>query len=49
MKSGENCSSGLREEDIKNYTILQMYIAQGQGQKTPRGQNFDYNYNVLLL
>ena len=40
MKSGENCSSGLRKE---NYTILYMYIAQGQGQITPRGQNFDYN------
>ena len=27
----------------ENYTILYMYIAQEQGQITPRGQNFDYN------
>ena len=44
MKSGENCSGSFREEDIlKKYTILYMYIAQGQGQITLRGQNFDYN------
>ena len=30
---------------LKNYTILYtyMYIAHGQGQITPRGQNFDCN------
>ena len=28
---------------FKNYTILFMYIAQGQGQITLGGQNFDYN------
>ena len=28
---------------FKNYTILYMYIAQGQGQITPRGQKFDCN------
>ena len=28
---------------FKNYTIVYMYIAQEQGQITPRGQNFDYN------
>ena len=28
---------------FKKYTILYMYIAQGQGQITPRGQNFDCN------
>ena len=28
---------------FKNYTILYMYIAQGQGQLTLRGQNFDDN------
>ena len=27
----------------KKYTIFYMYIAQGQRQITPRGQNFDYN------
>ena len=26
-----------------------MYIAQGQGQKTPRGQNFDVNRKALSL
>ena len=40
VKSGENCSSRFREE-IKNYTFY--YNAQGQGQITPRGQNFDCN------
>ena len=29
--------------------ILHMYIAQGQGQTAPRGQNFDVNRNVLSL
>ena len=29
--------------------ILYMYIAPGQGQKAPRGQNFDVNRNVLSL
>ena len=31
------------KKTFKNYTILYMYIAQGQGQITPRGQNFYYN------
>ena len=31
------------KKTLKNYTILYMYIAQGQGQTTPRGQNGDYN------
>ena len=26
-----------------DYIILYMYVAQGQGQITPRGQKFDYN------
>ena len=34
---------------VKNYTIFYMYITQGQGQITPRGQNFDCNLQVLLL
>ena len=29
--------------------ILYMYIALGQGQTAPRGQNFDVNRNVLSL
>ena len=29
--------------------ILYMYIATGQGQTAPRGQNFDVNRNVLSL
>ena len=32
----------VSEKKVKNYTISYMYIAQGQGQITPRGQNFDY-------
>ena len=31
------------KKTFKNYTILYMYIAQGQGQITPRGQNVDNN------
>ena len=31
------------KKTFKNYTILYMYIAQGQRQIIPRGQNFDYN------
>ena len=31
------------KKTFKNYTILYMYSAQGQGQITPRGQSFDYN------
>ena len=31
------------KKTFKNYTIQYMYIAQGQGQITLRGQNFDYN------
>ena len=33
----------FEKKTFKNYTILYMYIAQGQGQITPRGQNFDCN------
>ena len=36
-KAGENKSSGFREEGV--YTILYTFIAQGQGQITPGGQN----------
>ena len=31
------------KKTFKNYTILYMYIAQGQGQITLWGQKFDYN------
>ena len=31
------------------FMILYMYIAQGQGQTDPSGQNFDVNRNVLSL
>ena len=33
----------VSEKKFKNNTILHMYVAQGQGQITPRGQNFDCN------
>ena len=31
------------------FVIVDMYIAPGQGQTTPRGQSFDVNRNVLSL
>ena len=34
MKSGENWSSSFREKEFKDYTILYLYIAQGQQQIT---------------
>ena len=34
---------------FKNYTILYMYVAQGQGQITPRGHNLDCNQKVLII
>ena len=37
VKSCENCSSGFGEEDIKNYTIVYMYIAQGAMTDKPQG------------
>ena len=43
MESGEIAQAVSEKETFKNYTILYMYIAQGQGQITPRGQKFDYN------
>ena len=33
----------VSEKTFKNYTILYMYIAQGQGQISLWGLNFDYN------
>ena len=32
MKSGENCAGGSKTKTFKNYTVLNMYIAQGQWQ-----------------
>ena len=31
------------KKTFKKYTILYVFIAQGEGQITPRGQNFEYN------
>ena len=39
MKIGQVVS----EKMFKDFMILYLNIAQGQGQITPRGQNFDYN------
>ena len=36
-------SQTVSEKTFKNYTILYMYIAQGQEQITSTGQNFDCN------
>ena len=46
MKSGENWSSGFREEDVKDFLVLYLYIAQGQGQITPRVGGGD---KILIL
>ena len=40
---GKNAQAVSEEKTVTNYTILYMNIAQGQGQITPRGQNFDCN------
>ena len=40
VKIAQACSE---KRTFKNYTILYMNIAQGQGQITPMGQNFDYS------
>ena len=34
---------------FKDYMILNMYITEGQGRKTAKGQNFDCNLLVSLL
>ena len=53
MKSSEHCSSCFREEDIKDFTILYMYIAQGQGQIAPKiltaAEQFNYFNHVLQV
>ena len=36
-------------ETFKDFMVLYLYIAQGQGQITQWGKNFDPNSNVLLL
>ena len=35
-------AQAVSEKTFKNYTILDMYIAQGEGQITSRGQNSEY-------
>ena len=40
MKSGKIAQS-VSKKAFKNYTILYMYIAQGQGQITLGEKNFD--------
>ena len=49
MKSGEKCSSGFREYDVKRLKNFVHVIAQGQEQTNPGGQKFDCNKKVLLL
>ena len=43
MKSGQNFKVVSRNKTLKDYMILKMYIAKGQGRITTRGQNFDCN------
>ena len=41
VKSGENWPAQFQRK--RHLKILYTYIVQGQGQITPRGQNFDCN------
>ena len=41
MKFGENWPSGFKM--FKDFLVLYLYIAQGQGQIIPGEQNFDPN------
>ena len=45
MKSGiwKICQVVSEKNTFKDFMVLYLYIAQGQGQITPRGQNFDPN------
>ena len=43
MKSGENCSSDFKEEDIKKLHNFIHEYSPGQEQITTRGQKFDLN------
>ena len=43
MKIVKTASVVSENNTFKNYTILFIYIAKGQGQIAPGGQNFDYN------
>ena len=36
-------AQAVSEKKFKHYTILYIYIAQGQGQISPREQKFDCN------
>ena len=36
-------AQAVSQKTFKNYTILYMYIAEGQEQITPQGTKFDYN------
>ena len=42
VKSGENCSSGFREEDIYIQNFTHVYSLRARADN-PRGQNFDRN------
>ena len=53
MKIGFDWPSSFRGEDHDgrcfNIMVIYMYIAPGQGQTTPRGQNFSININFLSI
>ena len=61
MSTGTSCHFGhslqvFKKISLKSvfiqfffFTILFMYIAPGQGQTAPRGQNFDVNRKALPL
>ena len=43
MKSGENWSSGLREEDVLRFHGFIPVYSTGARADNPKGQNFDRN------
>ena len=50
MKSSENGQAVSEKKTFKEYTILYMYMAQGQGQITPEEQNFNcYKKKYMTL
>ena len=48
IKFGFDWPSSFREECL-NIMIIYMYIAPGQGQTTPWGQNIFININILCI
>ena len=43
------CQVVSEKNTFKDFMVLYLYITQGQGRITPRGQNCDPYLNVLLI